>query len=439
MNAKDSIEKNRNLSEINLESWVLDKFPLNKLAGEKGEYGGISLKREINAMNQRLYYDNPVLRSNKVPLHCKSILLDQDESAATTATESLLSSLISEEEAAPEKFCWREDSEMIVFFYKKELELLDDVGKIKFGLQPTSPAGYDGTFYTVRDIPYEQLFSMCVYKTDPNDSSRGLSIPVVMAFLKGRKATDYINLLNFIKEVFQETFGRPLKISYVIGDFECASRKAFVQVFNSNVRNCRFHAKQNFKRKIREYCHVDHYQHGDLTEFFQIMGGLIFMEASLVPFVLSKLKLHIKSYAKGFRPGLMKFLNYFENNYVKRDSYSGWNLFDYLDNDDMIHTNNMLEGVHAKLKRMSGTGRNTIKRAAEVVHRFKQFNILASCNNDFKKKNNDVIERHRLLKIRFQDILLNSQDEEWRNENVLVIAKQLNNPEEDILPVYTSL
>ncbi|CBY14656.1 unnamed protein product [Oikopleura dioica] len=160
-------------------------------------------------------------------------LLDQDESAATTATESLLSSLISEEEAAPEKFCWREDSEMIVFFYKKELELLDDVGKIKFGLQPTSPAGYDGTFYTVRDIPYEQLFSMCVYKTDPNDSSRGLSIPVVMAFLKGRKATDYINLLNFIKEVFQETFGSPLKISYVIGDFECASRKAFVQVFKN--------------------------------------------------------------------------------------------------------------------------------------------------------------------------------------------------------------
>ena len=139
------------------------------------------------------------------------------------------------------------------------------------------------------------------------------------------------------------------------------------------------------------------------------------------------------------KSALRKFLNYFENNYVKRDSYSGWNLFDYLDNDDMIHTNNMLEGVHAKLKRMSGTGRNTIKRAAEVVHRFKRFNILASCNDDFNKRRKDVCERHRLLKIRFQDILLNSQDEEWRNENVLVIAKQLNNPEEDILPVYTSL
>ena len=291
----------------------------------------------------------------------------------------------------------------------------------------------DGTFYTVRDLPYIQLFSIAILKPDPNDANKKISVPVVMSLMKKRTTSSYTELFKIVKSAFYEKFGRELKISRVVGDYECASRAAFIKEFVSSITNCLFHTKQNWRRKIRENCGIDHYINDELNYIFKVMSGLVFIDPNFASIAVEKLKIKIKSFEKKVQPGLRKFLKYFENNYINRETYSGWSLFDSIDQESFILTNNMLEGIHAQFKKLSGTGRNSIKRVSHLLHDFKIGNIAAICSEDYNRTRKDVLQRHNLLRQRFEEIQLFASNEEWYSENIIEIALSLYSPQENIL------
>ena len=93
----------------------------------------------------------------------------------------------------------------------------------------------------------------------------------------------------------------------------------------------------------------------------------------------------------------------------------------------------MLEAVHSSFKKMSGNGRNSIRRVSDFLHKFKIQNIAAICSADYNPTRKDVIQKHSLLRKRFEEIELFADNEEWMSENILEIAYTLNSPEEDIL------
>ena len=352
---------------------------------------------------------------------------------ANSDIATTIDSLMSFEHERQEKFLWEENEERITWFYVNELSFIDDEGKLLHGIPENYPAGYDEPFYAARDIPYIQLFTIAILKPDPNNANRKISVPVVMSLMKRRTTNSYVQLFKVIKTAFFEKFGRELKISRVMGDFECASRAAFVKEFNSCVSNCLFHTKQSWKRKIREFCGIDHYVNDDLTLFFKIMAGLVFVNPEFLSIAVEKMTEKIKTFDKKVQPGLKKFLKYFQNNYLNRDSYSGWTLHDNIDQESYVFTNNMLEGVHAQFKKLSGTGRNTIKRVSHLVHDFKIGNIAAIYSEDYNRTRKDVLERHERLRRRFEEIQLFAANKQWYSDFILEIALSLNAPDENIL------
>ena len=97
------------------------------------------------------------------------------------------------------------------------------------------------------------------------------------------------------------------------------------------------------------------------------------------------------------------------------------------------HTNNMLECLHAIFKKLSGTGRNSISRVSRLLHEFKVGNIAAIHSEDYNRTRKDVLQKHNLLRQRFEEIQLFASDKEWYSENILEIALALHSPEENIL------
>ena len=65
--------------------------------------------------------------------------------------------------------------------------------------------------------------------------------------------------------------------------------------------------------------------------------------------------------------------------------YSGWSLFNSIDQESFVLTNNMFEGIHAQFKKLSSTGRNSIKRVSHLLHDFKIGNIAAICSEDYNR------------------------------------------------------
>jgi hypothetical protein len=163
------------------------------------------------------------------------------------------------------------------------------------------------------------------------------------------------------------------------------------------------------------------------------MSGLVFVDPSYSNILVKKLKIKIASFEKKVQPGLRRFLKYFEGNYLKRASFSGWSLFDSIDQESFVLTNNMLEGIHAAFKKLSGTGRNSINRVSHLIYDFKVSNIAAICSEDYNRTRKDVLQRHNLLRQRFEEIQLFATNTEWYSENILDIALTLHSPEENIL------
>ena len=93
----------------------------------------------------------------------------------------------------------------------------------------------------------------------------------------------------------------------------------------------------------------------------------------------------------------------------------------------------MLEGIHAAFKKLSGTGRNSINRVSHLIFDFKVSNIAAICSEDYNRTRKDVLQRHNLLRQRFEEIQLFATNTEWYSENILDIALTLHSPEENIL------
>jgi hypothetical protein len=64
---------------------------------------------------------------------------------------------------------------------------------------------------------------------------------------------------------------------------------------------------------------------------------------------------------------------------------------------------------------------------------YKVSNIAAICSEDYNRTRKDVLQRHNLLRQRFEEIQLFATNTEWYSENILDIALTLHSPEENIL------
>lgn len=252
LNSADCLEKRQNKTRENIKNFaVYSHFPPNVLGGPDG----FSRRKEESSIQKKLRKLDPQARLDRVPEHCKSILMSNSDLAADF--DSFMCSFSNERQ---EKLLYEENEERITFMFANELAYIDDEGKLEHGIPANFPVGYDGTFYVLRDLPYVQLFSIAILKPDPNDANKKISVPVVMSLMKKRTISSYTELFKVVKSAFFEKFGRELKISHVVGDYECASRAAFIKEFGSSITNCLFHTKQNRRRKIREHCGIDHFR-----------------------------------------------------------------------------------------------------------------------------------------------------------------------------------
>ena len=249
--------------------------------------------------------------------------------------------------------------------------------------------------------------------------------------MKSRKQENYHQLFVILNDRFNLRFGRSMYIKNFVLDFEIAPKNVVENLFSSNVTQCYYHLVESYKRKLREETKFTPFTNSEVNDFFLTFKGISFLDPSYLPVFISSIKNHVKTYSPKLRPGLNRFIKYFESNYLKKAGFDGWNYFAKLSSGEYHFTNNASETINGKLKALYNCGRNNIAKTAANIFNFKYSNSLSIENDDFSFRKKELIDKYE----RIQEInkFVEESPKKFVENNIILIAKQLGDPMQTVV------
>lgn len=220
----------------------------------------------------------------------------------------------------------------VVIFQSDNLSKL----KLKFGFKIFC----DSTFKTCPKIAY-QLFITRVL-----DPVKNVYYTTSFSIMKNKSKEDYLIIFKKIKEHIEQflEIGENYYINEIYIDLEFAIGEACCMVYpNAKIKYCIWHMKRAINKKNNSLCKVE-IDHNDNNIFilYNMCNQLYLCHPDYVKIVFNRIK------EKSENENFNKFLQYFEDQYIKLFNYKRWHYF----NDPRNATNNVSESYNSKINNL---------------------------------------------------------------------------------------
>ena len=237
----------------------------------------------------------------------------------------------------------------------------------------------DGTFSVVPD-PYYQLYSVSYIKNY-------IVFPCIFVLMKNRRKETYIDIFRILIELK----GR-VAPNYLKTDFETASFSAFKEVYPETIiSGCQFHLGQAIQRRIQSIGLIKTYKEDlNFKIFTKCLVALTYVNPNYVLPLFESISCH-----PSLPITLHPIYDYFKRNFIigatnTRFDIDIWNSFHSFRDDNVIRTNNAIEGWHSAFKKsFSGSQSSFILlihklRAEEDLIRIRRIRL--NLNHTFSRK-----------------------------------------------------
>ena len=136
----------------------------------------------------------------------------------------------------------------------------------------------DGTWSIVRNVEFGQYY---IFSVNLDNMDRTFNYPVMGFLMRKREKKHYIEILNFMKQVFFEKFETELEIPVIHMDCEVACLKAVKDVFpKTSILLCSVHIIRTFLKNFRKKVDPIFYKDPTLLEIWRVLTGCIFLNLS---------------------------------------------------------------------------------------------------------------------------------------------------------------
>ena len=116
----------------------------------------------------------------------------------------------------------------------------------------------DGTFSLTRSTDFIQVY---IFSHLFENDNRTFSYPILFILMRNKKSVTYSDLLNFMKNTFEEKFAVTLKPQMFHIDCEFAAIKSLIEIFpETPVTLCSVHILRNLMKHLKEYTSGDFYK-----------------------------------------------------------------------------------------------------------------------------------------------------------------------------------
>ena len=228
------------------------------------------------------------------------------------------------------------ENEDFLYFKNNKIVFFQSPSLAKIHLKYGDIVFCDGTFYSSPSIAY-QLFITRVY-----DETKNLYYTTSFSLLKGKSKMDYILVFEKLNENINKylNIGEKYSINELHTDFEIQIGGACRTIFpNAIIKYCIWHLKRSIIQKKNKLCNEVINNNDNLYIFYNMINNLYLCHPDYVVIVFNKIK------EQSNNETFNKFLEYFENTFIKKYNVKNWNYF----NNFRHITNNACESYNAKL------------------------------------------------------------------------------------------
>ena len=259
------------------------------------------------------------------------------------------------------------DEENFMFFKNDKIIIFQSPNLAKIHIKYGSTVFGDATFYSCPSIAY-QLFITRVY-----DSEKNVYYTTSFSLMKSKTKDIYELLFRKIHQNISQhlDINEEYSIQELHTDFEIQIGEACRMVYpNVEIKYCIWHMKRALVNKMNSLCKSDIDEDDNLYILFKMINNLYLCKPEFVKIVFYKIKEHSTN------ENLDKFLQYFEDTYIKMYPIKRWNYY----NNYRHVTNNACESYNAKLNNLFQKKPTFFKLLYEL--RLEESSII----NEFKKR-----------------------------------------------------